>query len=163
MTPQTVAEASLSVGLPRQEYCSGLPFPPLGDLLHPGMEPSSPALAVHFFTAEPPGKPKWILQTERNRPCECNQAKCGHSPEWPIPGTAPQHNPSFPTKTSLPLATAGLEPQSTVPAPIHLLGTLLLFLQDTKSPHWLSTLTFWLTQEKVKGLSGYGSLSCLLD
>ena len=38
---------------------SGLPFPPLGDLLDPGIEPASPvshALAGGFFTTEPPGK-----------------------------------------------------------------------------------------------------------
>ena len=62
--------------------------------------------------------------------------------------------PSPLVDTSLPLATAGLEPQSTVSAPIHLLGVPLPFLQDTKSLHWLSTPTFWLTQAKVKGLSG---------
>ena len=30
---------------PRQEYWSGLPLPPLGDLPDPGVEPASPALA----------------------------------------------------------------------------------------------------------------------
>ena len=32
---------SLSMGFPRQGYWSGLPFPPPGDLLHPGIEPAS--------------------------------------------------------------------------------------------------------------------------
>ena len=44
-----------------QEYWSGLPCPPPGDLHDPGMEPISPmshALAGEFFMAEPPGKPK---------------------------------------------------------------------------------------------------------
>ena len=37
---QTVAlQASFSMGFPRQEYWSGLPFPPPGDLPHPGIEP----------------------------------------------------------------------------------------------------------------------------
>ena len=31
------------MGLSRQEYWSGLPFPPLGDLLSPRIEPASPA------------------------------------------------------------------------------------------------------------------------
>ena len=31
---------------PRQEYWSGLPFPPPGDLPDPGIEPASPALQV---------------------------------------------------------------------------------------------------------------------
>ena len=42
----------------RQEYRSGLPFPTPGDLLDPGIEPTSfvsPALAGGFFTTEPPG------------------------------------------------------------------------------------------------------------
>ena len=36
-------QASLSMGFPRQEYWSGLPFPPLGDLTNPGIEPGSSA------------------------------------------------------------------------------------------------------------------------
>ena len=45
-TPWTVAhQALLSMGVSRQEYWSGLPFPPLGDLPDPGMEPTSPVLA----------------------------------------------------------------------------------------------------------------------
>ena len=46
----------LSMGFSRQEYWSGLPFPPLGDLLGPGIKPASPAFAGGFFTTEPPGK-----------------------------------------------------------------------------------------------------------
>ena len=49
-TPWTVAhQAPLSVGFPRQEYCSGLPFPSPRDLPNPGIEPRSPALAGGFF------------------------------------------------------------------------------------------------------------------
>ena len=43
----------LSMGFARQEYWSGLPCPPLGDLPNPGIEPgslTSPALAGGFFT-----------------------------------------------------------------------------------------------------------------
>ena len=50
----------LSMGFPRQEYLSRLPFSPLGDLLIPGLEPTSfqsLALAGRFFTTLPPGKP----------------------------------------------------------------------------------------------------------
>ena len=50
-------QAPLSMGFPRQEYWSGLPFPPPGDLPDPGIEPVSPALAGRFFTPEPPEKP----------------------------------------------------------------------------------------------------------
>ena len=41
------------MGVSRQEYWSGLLFPP-GDLPNPGIEPASPALAGGFFTTEPP-------------------------------------------------------------------------------------------------------------
>ena len=50
-------QVPLSMGFPRQEYWSGLPFPPPGDLPDPGIKPESPALAGGFFTTEPPGKP----------------------------------------------------------------------------------------------------------
>ena len=50
-----VCQAPLSIGLSRQEYCSGLPFPPPKDLPDLGMESTSPALAGRF-TTEPPGK-----------------------------------------------------------------------------------------------------------
>ena len=57
-TTWTVAcQAPLSMGFPRHEYWSGLPFPPPGDLLDPRIERVSPALAGTFFTTEPPGKP----------------------------------------------------------------------------------------------------------
>ena len=53
-TPWTVAlQAPLSMGFSRQEYWSGLPCPPPGNLPNPGIEPtalSSPALAGGFFT-----------------------------------------------------------------------------------------------------------------
>ena len=43
--PMTVAyQAPLSMGFPRQEYWSGLPFPAPGDLPDPGIEPGSPAV-----------------------------------------------------------------------------------------------------------------------
>ena len=60
-TPWTVARQDpLSKGFSRQEYRSGLPFRPPGDLPDPGIEPASPeslALAGRFFTTEPPGMP----------------------------------------------------------------------------------------------------------
>ena len=61
MTPWTVAcQAPLSLGFSRQEYWSGLPFPPPGDLPYPEIEPVSPALAGRFFTTEPPLKPTGV-------------------------------------------------------------------------------------------------------
>ena len=45
-------QSPLSLGFPRQEYWSGLPFPPPGDLPNPVVEPhvTSPALVGRFFT-----------------------------------------------------------------------------------------------------------------
>ena len=51
-------QAPLFMEFPRQEYWSGLPFPP-GDLCNPGIKPASlvsPALTGGFFTTEPPRK-----------------------------------------------------------------------------------------------------------
>ena len=53
-TSRTVAcQAPLSMGFSRQEYRSGLPYPPPGDLSDPGTEGmplTAPALAGGFFT-----------------------------------------------------------------------------------------------------------------
>ena len=58
-TPWTVArQAPLSMGFSRQEYWNGLLFPPAGDFPNPGLNPTSPALAGRFSTAELPGKPQ---------------------------------------------------------------------------------------------------------
>ena len=47
-TPWTVArKATLSMGFPRQEHWSGLPFPPPGDLPDPGIEHRSSFLEKH--------------------------------------------------------------------------------------------------------------------
>ena len=66
-TPWTVAhQVPLSMGFSKQEYWSGLPFPPPGDLPDPGIEPSSlgpPALADRFFTTVPAGKSCMIIWT----------------------------------------------------------------------------------------------------
>ena len=59
-TPRTAdRQAPLSTCLSRQEDCSGMPCPPPGDLLDPGIRPvslMSPVLAGGFFT----GKPTYI-------------------------------------------------------------------------------------------------------
>ena len=58
----TVAHrASLSTEFSRQEYWSGLPCPPPGDLPNPGIKPSSPTLEADSLLAEPQGKPNTRL------------------------------------------------------------------------------------------------------
>ena len=62
MTPWTIVlQAPLSMGFPRQEYWSGLPFPTPGDLPDPEIEPAfleSHALAGGFFINGSPQKPR---------------------------------------------------------------------------------------------------------
>ena len=64
VTPWTVGhQAPLSMGFPRHEYWTERPFPPPGDLLHPGIEPmfvaslASAALEGRFFTTAQPRNP----------------------------------------------------------------------------------------------------------
>ena len=64
VTPWTEAhQVPLSMGFSRQEYWSGFPCPPPGDLPDPGIEPAFPALVGGFFTTASPGKPCGILET----------------------------------------------------------------------------------------------------
>ena len=46
-----------SMGFPRQEYQSGLPFPSSGGPPDPWIKPALPTLAGGFFTTKPPGNP----------------------------------------------------------------------------------------------------------
>ena len=57
MSNWVACQATLSMGFPKREYWSGLPFPSPGDLPNLGIKPKSSALADGFFMAEPPGKP----------------------------------------------------------------------------------------------------------
>ena len=70
VTSWTVAhQGPLSIGFSRQEYWSGLSFPPPGDFPDPKIKLASPTLAgeIFFFNNEPPGKPLAIsLQIELN-------------------------------------------------------------------------------------------------
>ena len=63
--PWTVAhQAPLSMEIFKQEYWSGLPFPPPEDLPDPEIKPmssTSPSLAGRFFTTEPPGGTQWNI------------------------------------------------------------------------------------------------------
>ena len=56
-TPWTIQSMEFS----RPEFQSGYPFPSLGDLPNPGIEPRSPTLPVNSLPSEPQGKPKDTL------------------------------------------------------------------------------------------------------
>ena len=81
MTPWTAAhQASLFMGISKQEYWNGLQLPSPGDLLNSGIEPQSPVsfalvggflffLSFFFFfflTTQPPGKPKKFIMALLN-------------------------------------------------------------------------------------------------
>ena len=53
----------------RQEYWSGLPYPPPGDLPNPGIRPRSPPLQVDSLPTEPPRKtpPLFFLNSNPGR------------------------------------------------------------------------------------------------
>ena len=50
-------QAPLSTEFSRLEYWSGLPFPPPGNLIDPGIEHGFPALQADSLLSVPPGKP----------------------------------------------------------------------------------------------------------
>ena len=79
-TPWTVMhQAPLSMGFPRQEYWSGLPFPSPGDLPDPGIKPTSPALAGGFFPLNHVGSPYLYLAVclvTQLCPNLCNPTNC---------------------------------------------------------------------------------------
>ena len=62
VTPWTVAlQAPLSTGFSRQEFWSGLPGRPPGDLPHPGIKPGSPALQADSLPLSHLGSPTHII------------------------------------------------------------------------------------------------------
>ena len=73
-TPWTVAhQAPLSMGFPRQEHWSGLLFPPPGNILNPGTELASSALAGRFFTTwEAPRRSAWSEKGAESVECLMN-------------------------------------------------------------------------------------------
>ena len=74
-------QAPLSMGFPRQEYWSGLPFPSPGDLPDPGIKPGSPSLQADALTSEPPMSKK---KKKKKKEWRCQQLE--DVPE-PLPNT----------------------------------------------------------------------------
>ena len=59
VAPWSVAcQTPLSMGFPRQEHQSEVPFPPPRDSPHPRIEPASPPLLGGFFTASATWEPR---------------------------------------------------------------------------------------------------------
>ena len=78
VSPWTVAcQAPPSMGFSRQEYWVGLPFPSGGDLSHPEIEPSSPALEADSLPSEPPiSHPLLRGSHGDNTTLSCSQIMC---------------------------------------------------------------------------------------
>ena len=76
--PQTAAhQAPLSMGFPRQEYWSGLPFPSPGDLPNPGIESMSPALHVDSLPLRHLGSEVKWREVAQSCPTLCDPMDCG--------------------------------------------------------------------------------------
>ena len=90
MTPWNVALlAPLSMGFPRQEYWSGLPCPPPGDLPYPGIEPvflKSPALASGAAWEAPNKHLAVLCLVAQLSPILCNSMDCS------LPGSSVYEN-----------------------------------------------------------------------
>ena len=71
-------QAPLSMGFPKQEYWSGLTFPPSRDLPDPEIEPTSPvssALQVDSLPTEPSRKPAYYYLIQ----CKCYVNNCKYN------------------------------------------------------------------------------------
>ena len=84
VTTWTIAhQAPLSMGFPRQEYWSMLPFPVPEDLPVPGSEPASlgsPALVGRFLITALPGKPELKIYGIQVKPCPPTVHELFHLP-----------------------------------------------------------------------------------
>ena len=98
VTPWTIAHKPLlSMGLSRQEYWDGLPFPSLGDLSNRGMQPRSPALQADSLPSEPLGKPSDAQKLTKPACANmaCRPTRVLHILTNVLPARAGQHRESF--------------------------------------------------------------------
>ena len=62
-------QAPLSMGFSRQDYCSGLPCSPPGDLPDSGIEPYISCLGRQvLYSLAPPGKPRGYVRSTQIHP-----------------------------------------------------------------------------------------------
>ena len=78
--PWTVAyQVPPFMGFSRQEYWTGLPCPPPGDLPNPGTKPKYPTLQVDSLPSKPPENSNYILYTYATlRYMSCRKQKAEH-------------------------------------------------------------------------------------
>ena len=95
-TPWTAtSQVPLSMGFSSQEYWSGLPCPPPGDLPNPGIKPASltsPALAGGFFTTSATWNGRGTKPSESHRWDFCwpMRERCSLC-QWPGAGSQGSH------------------------------------------------------------------------
>ena len=133
VTSQTVAhQAPLCLGFSRQEYGSGLLFPPPGDLHDPGTEPTSltsPALAGGFFTTSATWEALTEKQMGREAACQRRQFK----------STADLQNLTFPASSLYLRFQATMYPGISVwflPVCSYFLSSSLPYGRDLPASRW---------------------------
>ena len=72
----------LSMGFSRQEYWSGLPHPPPGDLPIPGIQLRCPALQADSLPSEPPQKPIHLPKSYREVDRQTDRQTAGWIDGW---------------------------------------------------------------------------------
>ena len=88
-TPWTVAhQAPLSMGLSRQEYWSGVPCPPPGDLPNPGIELWSSALQGVLYHHHRLGSHQRVICINPGLPAGLYTQCSPHNPDPPCSGAA---------------------------------------------------------------------------
>ena len=106
-------------GFSRQEYWSGMPCPPPGDLPNPGIEPTSlmsPALAGGFFTTSATWEALELVSVQfspvtQSCPTLCNPMNCS------MPGLPVHHKlPEF-TQTHVHRVSDAIQPSHPLASP----------------------------------------------
>ena len=112
--PRTAAhQAPLSMGFSRQEYWSGLLFPPPGDLPDPRIEPRSPALEADALPSEPPRKSYSVQFSSVTQSCQTLCDPMNHS----TPGLTVHHQlPEF-TQTHIHQVRDAIQPSHPLSSP----------------------------------------------
>ena len=83
VSPQIIAhQAPLSMGFSQQEYSNGLPFPLLGDLPKPGIEPESPAWQADSLLLSHWGNPNKYIPINNYFKCQWTNQKTYRLADW---------------------------------------------------------------------------------
>ena len=120
------SQVPLSMGFSGQEYWSGLPCPPPGELLDPGIKPTSltsPVLADKGFPGDSTGKES-----------VCNAGDLGSIPGW---GRSPEEGKGYPLQYS------GLE------------NSMVYFTGLQRVANDWKTFTFFTTSATWEALTSY--------